>query len=133
MQNMQKQGGFLYLDSDPSENSPLLPNGQKVASLYLASEVSESEQSFVPTLQSYNSNDNFFFGQRKPDKQNQALLTFRQIACTVTSSSSWWGSCANMIANCKHVERKVILDSISGVARPGQILAIIGPNGSGKR
>lgn len=61
-----------------------------------------------------------------------ALFAWHNITMKVTIGGSSWKSKLGLAKSSKQVEEKLILNSVSGIVEPGQVLFIMGPSGSGK-
>ncbi|XVE91354.1 hypothetical protein REPUB_Repub01dG0002400 [Reevesia pubescens] len=56
-------------------------------------------------------------------------LKFEEVAYSIHSNSSTTTSC---LSSHKPIPRRSVLNGVSGVVRPGELLAMLGPSGSGK-
>ncbi|KAJ6429719.1 hypothetical protein OIU84_021174 [Salix udensis] len=96
----------------------------------------EPSVSSVNNMSSCSQDDQTFQAQREPVLSRFTILTaslrpvtlkFADVACTVSLSTK-----GNWLTSSEPKSTRTVLNGVSGIVRPGELLAMLGPSGSGK-
>ncbi|KAJ6726421.1 ABC TRANSPORTER G FAMILY MEMBER 21 [Salix purpurea] len=96
----------------------------------------EPSVSSVNNMSSCSQDDQTFQAQREPVLSRFTILTsslrpvtlkFADVACTVSLSTE-----GNWLTSSEPKSTRTVLNGVSGIVRPGELLAMLGPSGSGK-
>ncbi|KAF9677293.1 hypothetical protein SADUNF_Sadunf08G0092900 [Salix dunnii] len=96
----------------------------------------EPSVSSINNMSSCSQDDRTFQAQREPDLSRFTILTaslrpvtlkFADVAYTVSLSTK-----GNWLTSSEPKSTRTVLNGVSGIVRPGELLAMLGPSGSGK-
>ncbi|KAB5544712.1 hypothetical protein DKX38_012824 [Salix brachista] len=128
----QETASITSATSNIRPSSIVLANWTETLTVYAEPSVSSVDN----MMSSCSQDDQTFQAQREPVLSRFTILTsslrpvtlkFADVACTVSLSTE-----GNWLTSSEPKSTRTVLNGVSGIVRPGELLAMLGPSGSGK-